>query len=84
MKNMTLAIAISAVSLIAIPSISHAANEKSGFFVTEAVGQSILNKGVYDDQNTAYSFDAGYRWALSSAFAFGIEGVHTDLGSFSP
>ena len=84
MKTFILAFSVSAISLIAIPSISHAANEKGGFFVNGTIGQADLNKGFYDDSDRSYSIDAGYRWAFAPAFAFGIEGGYTDLGSYSP
>ncbi len=84
MKNLTLAFALSAASMIAIPLIGHAAANKSGFFVNGAIGRADLDNGFYDDRDTSYSIDAGYRWALAPAFAFGIEAGYTDLGSFSP
>jgi opacity protein-like surface antigen len=85
MKNTLLAIALAAASLTAIPGISQAAdsnNGAGGFFVNGNVGQSNLSKGIYDDNDTGYGANVGYRWALSPNVALGVEGGYTDLGKF--
>ncbi|MGB0132338.1 outer membrane beta-barrel protein [Dokdonella sp.] len=84
MKNTLLVVAIATAGLFAVTTLSHAAEDKGGFFVNGSVGQATLNKGIYDDSDTGYQINAGYRWALAPAFAFGIEGGYTDLGKFSP
>ena len=65
MKNTLLAIALATASLTAVPAISHAAdnNGAGGFFVNGNVGQSNLDKGIYDDTDTGYGVNLGYRWA---------------------
>ncbi|MEZ5461375.1 porin family protein [Dokdonella sp.] len=84
MKNTLLVVAMATSGLLALPALSHAAEDKGGFFVNGSVGEATLNKGVYDDSDTGYQVNAGYRWAISPAFALGIEGGYTDLGKFSP
>ena len=83
MKNTLLALALSAAGLAAAPLQSHAAdNGNGGFFVNGNVGQSNLSKGVYDDNDTAYGVNLGYRWAINPNVALGVEGGYTDLGKF--
>jgi opacity protein-like surface antigen len=84
MKNTLLAIAIATAGFAAFPVASHAADGNGGFFVNGNVGRSTLNKGVYDDNDTGYGVNAGYRWSLAPNFALGIEGGYTDLGKWSP
>ena len=84
MNKTLLAIAITAAGLTALPVTSHAAQDNAGLFINGNVGQSSVNKGVYDDNDTAYGFNAGYRWALAPNFALGLEGGYTDLGKWSP
>ncbi|HEX6832012.1 MAG TPA: porin family protein [Rudaea sp.] len=85
MKNGLLAIALSLGTIAAVPAISHAAdNSAGGFFVNGNVGQSNLSKGAYDDDDTGWGGNIGYRWALNPNVALGVEGGYTDLGSFSP
>jgi OOP family OmpA-OmpF porin/outer membrane immunogenic protein len=82
MKNALLAIAL-ASGLAALPVASHAA-DTSGFFVNGNIGQSNLNKGAYDDSDTGYAANIGYRWAVAPNVLLGVEGGYTDLGSISP
>lgn len=84
MKNSLLAISIAAAGLFAVPALSHAADGNGGFFINGSIGDAQLNEGIYDDSDTGYQVNAGYRWALSPAFAFGVEGGYTDLGNYSP
>ncbi len=84
MKNTLLAIAITAAGLTALPVTTHAAQDNAGFFINGNIGQSTVNKGVYDDNDTAYGVNAGYRWALAPNFALGVEGGYADLGKWSP
>jgi OOP family OmpA-OmpF porin/outer membrane immunogenic protein len=83
MKNTLLTIALAGTGLIALPLAGHAA-EKDGFFINGSVGQSDYSQGLYDDEDTAYGVNLGYRWALSPRFAFGVEGGYTNLGQWSP
>ena len=85
MKNTLFAIALASAGLLAVPAVSHAADangDKDGFFVNGNIGQSTLSKGAYDDNDTGYAGNIGYRWALNPNFALGIEGGYTDLGKF--
>jgi opacity protein-like surface antigen len=85
MKNTLLAIALATGGLVAATS-SHAAdnNGAGGFFVNGNVGQSSLDKGAYNDDDTAWGGNIGYRWAINPNVALGIEGGYNDLGKFSP
>ncbi len=85
MKNTLLALALSAAGLAMAPVIGHAdAGSNGGFFVNGNVGQSSLDKGAYNDNDTGYGANIGYRWALNPNVALGVEGGYTKLGSFSP
>ena len=81
MKNTLFAIALAATGLVAVPA-AHAANN-SGFFVNGNVGQSNLSKGAYDDDDTGYGVNIGYRWAVAPNLLLGVEGGYSDLGSFA-
>lgn len=82
MKTTILAIALTA-GIAALPLAGHAA-DNSGFFINGNVGQSSIDKGAYDDNDTGYGANLGYRWALAPNFLLGVEGGYTDLGSVSP
>ncbi|GAA0718714.1 porin family protein [Dokdonella soli] len=82
MKNAVLAIALATAGLIALPA-AHAA-DNSGFFVNGNIGQSNLSKGAYDDNDTGYAANVGYRWAVAPNLLLGVEGGYADLGSVSP
>jgi opacity protein-like surface antigen len=82
MKNTLFAIALATAGLTAIPLTSHAADQ-SGFFINGNVGESNVNKGVYDDSDTGFGANVGYRWAVTPSVLLGVEGGYTDLGSFS-
>jgi OOP family OmpA-OmpF porin/outer membrane immunogenic protein len=84
MKTTLFAIAFAATGLAALPAVSHAADDKGGFFVNGNVGQANLDKGVYDENDTGYGVNLGYRWAVAPNLALGVEGGYTDLGKFSP
>jgi opacity protein-like surface antigen len=83
-NNKLLGLALAAVSVAALPAASFAAdnNGNGGFFVNGNVGQSNLDKGLYNDNDTGYGVNAGYRWTINPALALGVEGGYTDLGKF--
>ena len=83
MKNSLLAFGMVAAGLIAAPALVQAADGNGGFFVNGSIGQATLNEGIYDDNDTGYQFNTGYRWAVSPEFAFGIEGGYSDLGKYA-
>lgn len=82
MKNTLLAIAL-ATGFAALPLAGHAA-DTNGFFINGNIGQSSIDKGAYNDDDTGYGVNLGYRWALAPNFLLGVEGGYTDLGSVSP
>jgi OOP family OmpA-OmpF porin/outer membrane immunogenic protein len=83
MKNMLSAIALATAGLLSLPA-AQAADNTGGFFINGNIGQSNLSKGAYDDNDTGYSANIGYRWAVTPSVLLGIEGGYTDLGKFSP
>jgi len=84
MKNTLVAIALATAGLAAIPLTSHAADNNSGFFINGNVGDSNVSKGLYDDDDTGFGANVGYRWAVAPNVLIGIEGGYTALGSISP
>jgi opacity protein-like surface antigen len=82
MKNTLFAIALATAGLTAIPLTSHAADQ-SGFFINGNVGDSNVSKGLYDDDDTGFGANVGYRWAVVPNVLLGVEGGYTDLGKFS-
>lgn len=84
MKTTLIAIALATAGLAAIPLTSHAADSNSGFFINGNVGDSNISKGIYDDDDTGFGANVGYRWAVAPSVLLGIEGGYTDLGSISP
>jgi len=82
MKTTLFAIALATAGLTAIPLTSHAADQ-SGFFINGNVGQSNTSKGLYDDDDTGFGANVGYRWAVAPNVLLGVEGGYTDLGEFS-
>ncbi|MGA8277883.1 MAG: porin family protein [Rhodanobacteraceae bacterium] len=83
MRKTILAIALTTAGFAALPIASHAA-DTGGFFINGNVGRSNLSKGPYDDSDTGFGANIGYRWALAPGMLLGVEGGYTDLGSFSP
>jgi OOP family OmpA-OmpF porin/outer membrane immunogenic protein len=86
MRSTVLAIALAAAGFAALPAICHAdaSGTNGGFFVNGNIGRSNLDKGPYDDNDTGYAGNIGYRWALNPNVALGIEGGYTYLGKFDP
>jgi len=82
MKTNLLALAFGA-ALFALPA-AHAADHQSGFFLNGHVGQSSIDKGAYDDDDTAFGANLGYRWALAPNVLVGVEGGYASLGEVSP
>jgi len=86
MKSTLLAIALATTGLAVAPTLSHAAdhNGAGGFFINGNIGESSLDHQGYNDNDTGYLGNIGYRWALNPNVALGVEGGYTDLGKFSP
>ncbi len=83
MKNTLFALALATAGCAVLPA-AHAADDHDGFFINGNAGQSNLSKNGYDDNDTGYGANVGYRWAVSPSVLLGVEGGYTDLGSFSP
>lgn len=83
MKNTLLAIALATVGFAALPA-AQAADNTGGFFINGNIGRSNLSNGAYDDNDTGYAANVGYRWAVAPNFLLGVEGGYTKLGSVSP
>lgn len=81
MRNTLRAIALATTGLLAVPILGQAA-DTNGFFINGNIGQASLDKGAFDDDDTAFGANIGYRWAVTPAVLIGIEGGYTDLGSF--
>ena len=84
MKSSLFAIALVAASVTAPAFAADNSGGNGGFFVNGNVGQSNLSKGAYDDNDTGYGANVGYRWAINPSVALGVEGGYTRLGSFDP
>jgi len=82
MKNTLIALALAAAGFVAVPA-AHAA-DTSGFFINGNIGQSNVSERYYDDDDTGFAGNIGYRWAVTPGVLLGIEGGYTDLGKFSP
>jgi OOP family OmpA-OmpF porin/outer membrane immunogenic protein len=82
MKNTLIAIAVAAAGFAAVPA-AHAV-DTSGFFINGNVGQSSVSEKYYDDDDTGFAGNIGYRWAVAPGVLLGVEGGYTDLGKFSP
>ena len=83
MKTTLAAIALASAGLLAVPAVSHAQDAyNGGFFVNGNVGRSSLDTGPYNDNDTGYQANIGYRWSLNPNVALGIEGGYADLGKF--
>ncbi len=82
MNKRLITVALAAAGMLAATSAfaqSHA--DKSGWFVNGNVGQTSINKRVYDDNDTGYAVNGGYRWGFSPAVALGVEVGYNDLGN---
>jgi OOP family OmpA-OmpF porin/outer membrane immunogenic protein len=82
MRTTLIAIALATAGFVAAPLAAHA-QEKGGFFINGNVGKANVDDGLYDDDDTGYGVNAGYRWAVSPGFAIGLEGGYQNLGEYS-
>lgn len=80
MNKTILAVAVATLGLVALPTLSQAADP--GFFLNGAIGRSNFDEHVFDDDDTGYKANLGYRWAVAPSALIGIEGGYTDLGKF--
>lgn len=84
-RSTALALALATAGLFAMPSAGFADDgNNGGAFINGGIGQSNLDKGAYNDNDTGYNVNIGYRWAINPSVALGVEGGYTDIGSFGP
>ena len=83
MKKTLLALALTSAGLLAVPSVfaQSAPTHNDGWFVNGNVGQTSINHGAYNDNDTGYGINGGYRWALNPSVALGAEVGYNDLGN---
>lgn len=79
MKKTLFTLSLAAAGLVAAPAF---AQSHDGFFINGSVGQAKYDRGLYDDDDTAWNANFGYRWAVSPSVLFGVEGGYAHLGSF--
>ena len=86
MKKTLLALALTTAGLLAVPAVfaQSASADNGGWFVNGNVGRTSINHGPYDDHDTGYAFNGGYRWSLAPSFALGAEVGYNDLGNIHP
>lgn len=85
MKSTLIAIALATAGILAAPIAAHAqGQDKGGFFVNGSVGKANVDDGLYDDDDTGFGANFGYRWSAGPGAAFGIEGGYQNLGEWSP
>ena len=84
MKTPFIALALATAGILAAPIAAHAQDDKGGFFINGNVGKAGVDDGLYDDDDTAFGANLGYRWSAGPGAAFGIEGGYQNLGEWSP
>ncbi len=82
MKNTMLPLALAAAGLFVLPAIGQA-QALDGAFVNGNIGNSTLDSGPIDDNDTSYGVNVGYRWAVSPETRIGLEVGYVDLGKYS-
>ena len=82
MKSPLLPLALAAAGLSALPVIGHA-QATDGAFINVNMGRASLDRGPFDDHDTGYGGNAGYRWAVSPSTLIGFEGGYVNLGKYS-
>lgn len=79
MKNTLLFLTLLAAGAVALPAV---AQSNDGFFINGSAGRADVNHGQYDDHDTAWNLNTGYRWAISPSAQFGLEAGYANLGKF--
>ena len=82
MRNTLVAATMIATGFLALPRCGHAAGT-DGFFVNGNIGRSSVSAHGFDDDDTGYAVNFGYRWAVAPNALIGIETGYSDLGRFS-
>lgn len=67
-------------ALLGTAALGAHAQEKTGFYVGAGVGQSFVDEGAYDDEDTAFSVFGGYQFHRN----FALEAAYTDFGKTEP
>lgn len=86
MKKTLIALTLATAGLLTVP-VAFAQNAPSGnggWFINGNVGRTSLNHGPYDNHDTGYAINGGYRWSLAPNFALGAEVGYNDLGNVHP
>jgi OOP family OmpA-OmpF porin/outer membrane immunogenic protein len=82
MKKTLLALAFATAGLLTVPAFAQDASAgNGGWFVNGNVGRTSIDKGPYNDSDTGYAINGGYRWAVNPALALGVEAGYNDLGN---
>lgn len=83
MKKTLLALALAATGMLVVPAsfAQNAPVDNAGWFINGNVGRTSVNHGPYDDHDTGYALNGGYRWSLAPNFALGAEIGYNDLGN---
>ncbi|HET8764250.1 MAG TPA: outer membrane beta-barrel protein, partial [Rhodanobacter sp.] len=83
MKKTLLALALATTGMLVIPAsfAQSAPADNAGWFINGNVGRTSLNHGPYDNHDTGYALNGGYRWSLAPNFALGAEVGYNDLGN---
>ena len=68
------------IALLLLSAVAGAAQADNGFYVGGGGGQSFVDEGAYDDEDTAFSLFGGYE--LNRYFA--VEGGYADFGEIEP
>ncbi|HEX7815472.1 porin family protein [Dyella sp.] len=83
MKKTLLALAFATAGLLSVPAAfaQDAKTDNGGWFINGNVGRTSIDKGPYDDHDTGYALNGGYRWAVNPSVALGVEAGYNDLGN---
>lgn len=79
MKKTLLFLSLLAAGTVALPAM---AQSDGGAFINGNIGRSDMDRGAYDDHDTAWGINTGYRWAVSPSTLLGFELGYTDTGKF--
>lgn len=81
MKKSLTALALIVAGAATAPAFAQDSGATNGWFVNGNVGQASVNKGPYDDSDTGYGINGGYRWAVAPSTLLGVEVGYNDLGN---
>lgn len=83
MKKTLLALALATAGTLVVPAAfaQSAPADNAGWFINGNIGRSSIDHGPYDNHDTGYALNGGYRWSLAPNFALGAEVGYNDLGN---